>query len=422
MGLSDEIAPRIHEIGERVQGAKRSDKNHNGVTGWGQFLDAEGHKDQIGPYGTCAAVLFNQIANPGTAIANDVVAQVVRFWDDPLENRKLQAQNVRLAFLVLSLAGISDNEIARVRQSAIDTLLQRQHPEGAWGDWVAGDQKGSPRQETTAWVLLALHRCNHSAQAVRKAQEYLLKRVGPAQSGSTISEFAMAVLLATLDKGMAPKKLKTLAKSSLKRFDEEESERIQFFDYYEEADGNNPISPRRDYLCYPAVLPYALLTFGITKHSGPTGYLGAARARIALGKQIERMIQSGSYYVLPGAVRAATVDQAVVAMAYELLKLSEATFDGVVARVVPYFSRIRQNVFIHLVLPLFLTFAALVAVQDPRHILLLVPEMTWLDREAMASSINRNEKLIRLVASIVIFFAAPVPARTWAYIRDRWLS
>lgn len=126
--------------------------------------------------------------------------------------------------------------------------------------------------------------------------------------------------------------------------------------------------------------------------------------------------------MLPGAVRAATVDQAVVAMAYELLKLSEATFDGVVARVVPYFSRIRQNVFIHLVLPLFLTFAALVAVQDPRHILLLVPEMTWLDREAMASSINRNEKLIRLVASIVIFFAAPVPARTWAYIRDRWLS
>ena len=226
--------------------------------------------------------------------------------------------------------------------------------------------------------------------------------------------------MATLDKGKAPTKLITLAKSSLKQFDEEESERIQFFDYYEEADGNNPISPRRDYLCYPAVLPYALLTFGITKHSGPTGYLGAARARIALGKQIERMIHSGSYYVLPGAVRAATVDQAVIAMAYEYLKLSETAFDGVLARVVPHLSRIRQNVLIHLFLPLFLTVVALIAVQDPRHLLLLIPDLTWLNREAISSSINQNEKLIRLVASIVIFFAAPVPGRAWAYIRDRW--
>jgi hypothetical protein len=422
MRIGDEIAPRIHEIGERIQGAKRPDKNHSGVAGWGQFLDAEGHKDQIGPYGTCAAVLFNQIANPDAAIAADVVAQLVRFWDDPAENRKLQTQNVRLAFLVLSLAGINDDEISRIRQSAIETLLQRQYPEGAWGDWVIGDQKGSPRQETTAWVLLALHRCNHNGKAVQLAQSYLLKRVSSARSGSTISEFAMAVLLATLDEGAAPTKLVTLAKSSLKKFDEEESERIQFFDYYEEAEGNNPVSPRRDYLCYPAVLPYALLAFGITKHAGNFGYFGAARARIALGKQIERMIQSGSYFVLPGAARASTVDQATIAVAYEYLSRCEKDFDGAVARVVPYVSRIRQNILIQIVLPLVLIVFALTALQDTQYIMFLIPDMTWLDREEIANSINQHEKLIRMVSSVVIFFTASFPARIWAYFRDRWFS
>lgn len=420
MGLSETVTPQLHAIGENIRGAKRSHPTETSVSGWGQFLDVEGHKEQIGPYGTCSAILFNQIMNPGAAVEDDVVAQITLFWTDPGENKKLKGQNVRLAFLVASLARASDPALVKIRDEAVELLLQRQTPDGAWGDWAVNGSNGSPRQETTAWILLALSRLGTSAQAVKSAQDYLLRRVGLPGARSTISDFAAAVLIDTLDQGTAPSKLVSRARSALRRFDDEHTERIQFFDYQEGPDGNEPPSLRRDYLCYPAVLPFALLTSGMTKHARFTGHFIAARSRIALAQHISDMVGDGSYYILPGAARASTVDQAIIALAFESLRISEKFFDQRLSAIEPVLVWVKESVIFRLVFPIIAAVIALVAIQDPKYLIWIVPEWSWIDRAEIDKIITENGKLIRLSAAAFLFFANSIPGRIFTEIKRRW--
>ena len=92
MKLYEKIAPRLQDIGEKIKGAKRVPPGEQISAGWGQFLDAEGHKEQVGPYGTCSAILFDQILNPGAPVDDDVANLVERFWNDPDENQKLRSE------------------------------------------------------------------------------------------------------------------------------------------------------------------------------------------------------------------------------------------------------------------------------------------------------------------------------------------
>lgn len=420
MALNETIAPQLHDIGERIKRAKRDDPKDRSISGWGQFLDVEDHKEQIGPYGTCSAVLFDEIMNPGAAVEDEVVAQVERFWDDPNENRKLRSQNVRIAFLVLALAGTDNKTLARIRDEAVAILEQRQRPDGAWGDWAAAETSSPPRQETTAWILLALHRAGVATGTISKAQEYLLRFVGPPSNRSSISDFATAALLETLDKGKAPRKLLSRAMKSLKKFDDGLSERISFFDYLEISDGNEPPILRRDYLCYPALLPFAFLTSGITKHANLFGHLIAARSRLALSQSLEEMVGAGQYYLLPGAARASTVDQAAIALAFECLRKSEFFFDQKLAALRPIFSWIRRSIIFRLIIPIAAAIVALLAIQNPLLLLWLAPSWSWIDKNAIALFITTNENAIRIAAGIYLFFANSTPGRVFTYIKERW--
>lgn len=419
MELSDSIAPQLHAIGESIHGAKRSNPKEKGISGWGQFLDVEEHKEQIGPYGTCSVILFNQIMNPEAEVDRDVVAQIKRFWEEASENRKLRRQNVRLAFLIVSLAGLNNPDLVRIRDEAVQLLLQRQNQEGAWGDWAINGSDGSPRQETTAWILLALNRLGTATEAVKSAQGYLLRRVGPSGTRSTISDFAAAVLLETVERGRAPRNLISRAKSALRRFDDEGTERIQFFDYFEESNGDESPRLKRDYLCYPALLSFALLTSGLTKHSRFLGQLVAAKSRISLSVYLQEMVGSGSYYILPGAARASTVDQAIIALSFECLRNSEAFYDSKLLSIRPIISIVKQNILFRLVLPILMSTIAIVSIQDPGHLLWLVPDWTWIDRKVIEREINDSKDLIRIVASVFLFFANSVPGNVVEYVKGR---
>lgn len=421
MSLHDAIAPRLQDIGERIKGAKRADPNNHEVSGWGQFLDVEDHKEQIGPYGTCAAILFDQTMNPSSAVDSDVAAQLVRFWDDPAENKKLRSQNVRVAFLVLALARIDDPELSRIKREAVESLVERQRSDGAWGDWSTSEKSGPPRQETTAWIILALHRAGLAHDAVAKAQDYLLRFVGPPGSRSRLSDFAAATLLATLQKGKAPRKLRSRAKEALRRFDDGLSERISFFDYSDNPDGNERPSLKRDYLCYPALLPFALLTFGMTKHARLFSHLIAARSRIVLSQNLHEMIGTGQYYLLPGASSASTVDQAAIALAFECLRESEYFFDERLAALRPVVSWIKRSLIFRFILPIAAALVALFAIQNPLHFLWIVPSWSWIDQTAIETFIRANENPIRLGAGIYLFFANSTPAKVINFVRERWL-
>ena len=155
----DELKASLAHLGNDLTSSLRISPENPAHAGWGQFLNAEGHKEQIGPYGTCAALLYRQIAVENSDIDQRVIAQLKQFWEDDGHNEKLKLQNVRVAFLVLSLAKIDDEGLQGLKEEAVTALLSRQLEDGSWSDWHndGGQDRGPSRPEMTAWALLALH-------------------------------------------------------------------------------------------------------------------------------------------------------------------------------------------------------------------------------------------------------------------------
>ncbi len=127
----DEIKASLAHLSNDLGSALRQNPLKSELAGWGQFLNAEDHIYQIGPYGTSAAILYRQVALDTPAIDARVVAQLQDFWDNPTENKKLRLQNVRVAFLVLALANVENPELQKVREGAIAALFERQLDEGS---------------------------------------------------------------------------------------------------------------------------------------------------------------------------------------------------------------------------------------------------------------------------------------------------
>ena len=318
------------------------------------------------------------------------------------------------------MAGTNNQRLQRVSQAAIATLVERQHEDGSWGDWAYRENKAPPRQETTAWIALALHRSGADEQALSRAQEYLRSFVSSVGDHSTLSDFATAVLLQTLAPGQVPRKLLSRARTTLKTFQKVDFERISFFDYLENSGRNGPPSIRRDYLCYPAVLPFALMTSGVTQHSGWIGMVASSSSRVRLAQCLRDMIKNGTYFQLPGAAFASTVDQAAVALAFENLRDSEKFFDAKFAAVLPFLSRMKRSMIIRIVVPLALALVALVAIQDPKLLIKAVPAWSWIDKTPILSFLTNNEGPIRLVAGFFLFFAKSIPGHLWAFAKERW--
>ena len=119
------------------------------------------------------------------------------------------------------------------------------------------------------------------------------------------------------------------------------------------------------------------------------------------------MVGGAQYYELPGAARAASVDQAAIAVAFESLRDSEFFFDRWLSSLRPMVSWVKESLLTRVLLPLSFAILALFAIQDPDHLLLLVPNAPWIDRTSIQTAFTTYENPIRLIAGV--------------YLRDRWL-
>tara|TARA_Y100000815_G_C13348478_1_gene503143 strand:+ start:1844 stop:3106 length:1263 start_codon:yes stop_codon:yes gene_type:complete len=405
----DELKASLAHLGNDLTSSLRISPENPAHAGWGQFLNAEGHKEQIGPYGTCAALLYRQIAVENSDIDQRVIAQLKQFWEDDGHNEKLKLQNVRVAFLVLSLAKIDDEGLQGLKEEAVTALLSRQLEDGSWSDWHndGGQDRGPSRPEMTAWALLALHRNQTSNEAVEKAQSYLLNLVKSGRS-VTLSNFAKSVLLFTLPRKAKLKSLVADARNYVSSFDDQNTETISFFDYLKPGE-EGQTSVKRDYLCYPTLLIYGLMIAGLSKHGAALSIIQNASRREALALQLSHALRNDSFFKLPGAKFAATVDQAAIALSFEGLLECRTKFDRLGNFLVPILGRLRNGWWISTILPASLVLFALWILNTPSFATSLA-SVNWVVSLGADQWIKDNDSLVRLIASVVPFVFAYLPS------------
>lgn len=404
----DELKASLAHLGNDLTSALRVSPENDQHAGWGQFLNAEGHKEQIGPYGTSAGLLYRQIAIDNAEIDQRVVDQLLQFWAEDGNDEKLRLQNVRVAFLILALAKTEDLKLQKLKDEAVSALLERQLEGGSWSDWHdnTGSDRGPSRPEITAWALLALHRDGTHQDAVVKAQTYLLSLVKTGRS-LTLSNFAKAVLLFTLPKGEKLKSLAADARQYVSRFDDQSAETISFFDYLKPGDGGLT-TIKRDYLCYPTLLIYSLMIAGLSKHGSAWSVVQNSTRREALSRELTFALERDNFFRLPGAKFAATVDQAAIALSFESLVTSRTQFDRIGNFLVPITSKVMGSWWVSIVLPGTLLISALWILNSP-NFATSMSSKEWIISLGLDQWITDNDGLVRLIASVVPIALAYLP-------------
>ncbi len=129
----EELHGRVRSISDIISGALRPVQSNPSIAGWGQFLEAASPVFQIGPYGTAAGIVVNQIAYPSSPVDSRVRAQLRAFWEAKPEG-KLFLQNVRLAFTVLALGKTREPELVELRDEVANELRKRQLSDGSWSE------------------------------------------------------------------------------------------------------------------------------------------------------------------------------------------------------------------------------------------------------------------------------------------------
>jgi hypothetical protein len=419
-----DILPLLRAASQGVTAALRPQPNDPSLAGWGQFLNAEGHKEQIGPYGTSAALLLQSIANTAATVDARVVKQIQTFWEFPITDSKLRQQNARMAFLLLALAKTGDAALKKIEQAAAQELIKRQRPDGAWADWSdpAEQTPGPPRPETTAWVILALHRSGHGKDQIKKGQTYLQNLVSSKPEDAGISRFALGVLLWTMGSTDLHRKTVLAGLAQVQVLSGSPDEAISFFDYLKPSDEAGKAKVLRDYLCYPNIFTESLLIAGLSKHGSLPVRFKTTGARVKLLAKLKTILETGHPHKLPGAAFAATVDQAMIAFSCECLFESESRFDPPLRFVTSVWGYLRENVFSHVFLPLLLVAAATVAINDTKTFVGLINMMPFAFAKTVSDWVTLNEGLSRIIAAAVLWVFANLPGNIWSWLKRRFQS
>ncbi len=266
---------------------------------------------------------------------------------------------------------------------------------------------------------MALHRCGRTEENVTKAQEYLKNLVRAGRS-VTLSSFAKAVLLYTLPKGAKLKSLKLSASDFISSFGDQSTETISFFDYLEPGQ-NDQTTVKRDYLCYPSLLTFSLMVAGLSKHGSLFSVLKNASVREALAVELSTALSNDTFFRLPGAKYAATVDQAAIALAYEHLSVSRARFDRLGNLFVELTNKLKRSWFVSTVAPAALVVLAFWILNTPDFALKLA-SASWVSGLNLDNWVLANETKMRLIASIVPFVCAYLPGYVYQRVRNRLSS
>ena len=346
----DDLRGQVRRISELVTGSLRTEPSRLDLAGWGQFLEAASPVAQIGPYGTSAGIVVTQVAFPPGHIDQRVKAQVRQFWEEK-PNGKMFPQNVRLAFMVLSLARTEDLELLRIRDEITAVILARQLPDGSWSD--APPHATSPaggQIDATAWTLLALRRSGGDDAAVHRGALWLAARIEGSGRVPLLSAIGLAAAIAGHPDPRSAGALRKQGFDLLATAVVNREESISFFDYEELKDGSGVQT--RDYLCFPAFYPLAVLTGALGRSAS---VWQAVRLNAFRSEAIRKLneLAGGHYYKNPTVRFSSTVDQAIYALTYEEFAAADAG-RGAVGLLVPVYKWSQQSLVVHLVMPVLL--------------------------------------------------------------------
>ncbi|TCP85036.1 hypothetical protein C8J31_1072 [Rhizobium sp. PP-CC-2G-626] len=411
------LKDRLRLIGAEVQKNPRINPDNRGETGWGQFIDAPPHSNQIGPYGTCAALLLISLTHPTAKVPDTATAQLKAFWHP---STKLYKQTVRLAFLVLCFAKSADLTLCRLRDEAIAELKKRQQPDGGWSDAIAEEAvHPTSKLDATAWVLLALHRVSPSDQVAIQGAKFIESQISEDENSSSVSPIAVAAALSVLPTRERSKKLCRRAFSIMKTSEPNREEHISFFDYAETNNGKMRMS--RDYLCFPAFYATALIVAEMQKVSGPVSYLKVSWHRLRVIERLLLIVPSGgALYRLPGAQFAATVDQALIALVCERMETTSNSFVFWIKLIRPVIAFLARSVLVRVMIPLIVIAAAIATLTATEAVPDAVLKITGHDPIIFRQFLKENEGLVRILVAIFLAIVPSLPGSTLTFIRKKF--
>ena len=413
-----DIPHLLSRLCDKLVASVRTNPTNSDLAGWGQFLDAENHNDQIGTYGTSAALLFSQIANKPVSDPR-VAAQIGHFLEHPESAPKLPTQNVRLALLLLGLCHHQDHRFRQLRERVLELVIHRQSDIGAWPDAFSTDDTapGYPRSETTAWVMLALHRTGNGRDAVKKAREYLTDLITNQNGSSSLSPFALGTLLYTWDDTPLPGRLRFRARQALIALYGSTDEGISFFDYLSNTDdGQQNWRIARDYICFPNLLPQSLLLDGLSRASTGIFLLRLNRQRFKLLGKIHSCLKHQDYFKHSGAMYASSVDQALLALSFDILKQTRTRANAFLYFLYRCFDNRFVKFSLTIALPAVFLLAAFIAIAD---VAMLASVFGGAQESQLGAWLVRNDEWVRVVSGIVVWLTAPVPGAIWKWARAK---
>lgn len=267
MIVTTPVSGYLSRLAQRFDENLRTSPSDPTQKGWGQFIVAEHHSNQVGLHGTSAGLLVKLAANPNSTIDDGVVNYLTTQWAGRHKtSQKYFNQTVRLAFMILALAKPSDDRLLPLRNEAVAELLKRQHGDGTWGDWHQEDSaaQAPPRPETTAWVILALVRLTQDdirqniANAGRFLQNYAL-------GFSRIDKEVDPLLIGAIMHALPSQETNSLVRASAVRLllqnQPNTDLQIYFFDYILSNGSSSQV--KRDYLCVPHLFSYCVASTSI---------------------------------------------------------------------------------------------------------------------------------------------------------------
>lgn len=389
------------------------------LAGWGQFVNAASPVFQIGPYGTSAGVLVNQIAFSNSPPENRVKALLRLFWGEQPRG-KLFPQNVRLAFMVLSLAKSTDPDMISLRDEIIAELRKRQHSDGSWSDAVAHPTAPAGGQEdATAWIVLALSRTNREDPAAHAGAEWLSSRVQGSGSVQLLSPIATAAAILAHPQPATKAELRRKGFEILNDKSVTKEELISFFDYEESSEAGS--EQKRDYLCYPAFYSISLLINGLARGAS---FRESVQLKIFRSDAIQRLIAmtSGEPYKLPGARFASTVDQAIYALSYEQLAEAEQMRSKPASLFAPAYKWAEHSLITRLVLPIIVLIFAVVTVNDPTTVPSAIKLITGPSADPTIDFANNYKPAIQLLTALFLAIMPGIPKTGISLFRKRFFG
>ena len=266
-------------------------------------------------------------------------------------------------------------------------------------------------------MMLALHRTGNGRNALKKARDYLTDLITNQNGSSPLSPFALGTLLYTWDDTPLPGRLRLRARQALTTLYGSADEGISFFDYLSNTnDEQQHWRIARDYICYPNILPQSLLLDGLSRTSKGISLLRINRKRFILLGKIHSCLQHQDYFKHSGAMYASSVDQALLALSFDILRQTCTRTNALLYSLFRCFDNRFVKFTATIALPSVLLLAAFIAIADVATLASVFGEK---QESRLGNWLIRNDEWVRVVAGMVVWLTAPVPTAIWKWARDK---